>query len=207
MSPELRDNPTRLFRLPAAEYAWEFCKLLVVLYETHKRTGDARTILQCHDQSRFPGERAYGVVGRFAGSDLDVWVASGFGTAQAAAGMARMLGGVEERTGSRRYVRLCSSHEDTLHGGFADFDLESGDLVVNELAPAFGEVPQRLDVEEWLNAYPGEEGVLAGTHDILDFGYWTGAWSGTPVYVPADPEFRKSFQESRVRGHLVKAAT
>ena len=50
----------------------------------------------------------------------------------------------------------------------------------------------RLDVDEWRAAYPGED-VTSGTHDILDFGYW----SRDGVYEPPAYDWREDFAKER----------
>ena len=56
------------------------------------------------------------------------------------------------------------------------FDVATGEVVSCALE-TFGDyayktehLPVRIDTDEWLRRYPGED--IAAGHDILDFGYW-----------------------------------
>lgn len=52
------------------------------------------------------------------------------------------------------------------------FDADTGRVIPGDttLDADFGEIPVRVDVEEWRRRYPGED--IEHGNDILDPGYW-----------------------------------
>lgn len=52
------------------------------------------------------------------------------------------------------------------------FDADTGEVYpgYTNLDADFGEIPIRVDLEEWIHRYPGED--IADGNDILDLGLW-----------------------------------
>ena len=67
------------------------------------------------------------------------------------------------------------------------FDADTGAVFPEQVSldPDFGEIPVKVDVEEWNRRYPGQDICLG--NDILDYGFWF----ADGRYVPPAEEWRK----------------